>query len=47
VLEAIGVYGGLAHERHVFVTTPEAITHARLHVARAPHDGPTGALHAR
>jgi SulP family sulfate permease len=47
VLEAIGVYGGLAHERHVFVTTPDAIAHARLHVARAPHDGPTPSLRAR
>jgi SulP family sulfate permease len=37
VLEAIGVYGGLAHERHLFDSTPEAIAHARLPVARVPH----------
>jgi high affinity sulfate transporter 1 len=34
VLDRLGVYDQLAHERHVFVRTPEAIAHARLHAAR-------------
>jgi SulP family sulfate permease len=34
VLHRLGVYEQLAHERHLFATTPEAITHARLHAAR-------------
>lgn len=37
VLDALGVYDTLAHEGHLFASTPDAITHARLHVARAPH----------
>jgi SulP family sulfate permease len=37
VLDALGVYDSLAHERHLFETTPEAIAHARVHVARIPH----------
>ncbi len=37
LLDAIGVYGVLAHPAHVFASTPEAIAHARLHVARIPH----------
>lgn len=37
VLLELGVYGGLAHERHLFEGTPQAIEHARLHVARIPH----------
>jgi SulP family sulfate permease len=37
VLEALGVYTTLAHEGHVFASTPEAIAHARKHVAREPH----------
>jgi SulP family sulfate permease len=37
VLDALGVYDSLAHERHLFATTPEAIVHARLHAARLPH----------
>ena len=41
VLHELGVYGHLAHERHLFATTPEAIAHARLHAARVTH-GPTG-----
>ncbi|MDV3296698.1 MAG: SulP family inorganic anion transporter [Brachybacterium paraconglomeratum] len=41
VLDALGVYESLAHEQHLFATTPEAIAHARLHAARTPHD-PTG-----
>jgi MFS superfamily sulfate permease-like transporter len=35
VLQQLGVYAGLAHERHIFATTPDAITHARLHSARS------------
>ncbi len=37
VLRELGVYGHLAHERHLFTTTPDAITHARLHAARIAH----------
>jgi SulP family sulfate permease len=37
VLRRLGVYDGLAHEHHLFATTPEAITHARLHAARVEH----------
>jgi MFS superfamily sulfate permease-like transporter len=33
VLERLGVYDELAHERHVFAHTPDAIAHARLHAA--------------
>ncbi len=42
VLRHLGVPQQLAHERHLFATTPEAIAHARLHVARITHD-PTDA----
>jgi MFS superfamily sulfate permease-like transporter len=38
VLRELGVYGGLAHERHLFATTPEAIAHARVHAARIEHE---------
>ncbi|HYN75963.1 MAG TPA: SulP family inorganic anion transporter, partial [Candidatus Limnocylindria bacterium] len=38
VLDRLGVYGELAHERHVFGTTPDAITHARVHAARVAHE---------
>jgi MFS superfamily sulfate permease-like transporter len=34
VLDRLGVYEQLAHERHVFERTPEAISHARTHAAR-------------
>jgi SulP family sulfate permease len=34
LLSRLGVPGRLAHERHLFGTTPEAIAHARSHVAR-------------
>ena len=34
VLREMGVHERLAHERHLFATTPEAIAHAREHVAR-------------
>lgn len=37
VLTELGVYDGLAHERHLFDTTPDAITHARVHAARVAH----------
>ena len=37
VLRELGVYDGLAHERHLFATTPDAITHARLHAGRVDH----------
>lgn len=38
VLRELGTYERLAHERHLFDRTPEAIAHARLHVARVDHD---------
>jgi sulfate permease, SulP family len=41
MLRALGVYDSLAHEEHLFARTPEAIAHARIHVARTPH-GPSG-----
>jgi SulP family sulfate permease len=34
VFSALGVYDELAHEKHVFSSTPEAIAHAREHVRR-------------
>jgi SulP family sulfate permease len=37
VLEAVGVLDRLAHERHLFDNLDDAITHARLHVARSEH----------
>ncbi len=37
VLREMGVHERLAHERHLFATTPEAIAHAREHVAREGH----------
>jgi high affinity sulfate transporter 1 len=37
VLRELGVYGRLAHERHLFTTTPEAIDHARAHASRVTH----------
>lgn len=37
VLAQLGVHDRLAHERHLFPTTPEAIAHARDHVARGEH----------
>jgi SulP family sulfate permease len=42
VLDRLGVFGELAHERHVFDTTPHAIEHARLHVRRVAHDPGAG-----
>lgn len=37
VFRVVGVFDELAHERHVFATTPEAIAHAREHLAKGPH----------
>ena len=37
VLRELGVHDHLAHERHLFTATPEAIAHARLHAARVAH----------
>jgi SulP family sulfate permease len=37
LLTRLGVYGELAHERHVFDSTPAAIAHARVHAARIAH----------
>ena len=34
VLQAVGTLNHLAHERHLFDTLEDAITHARLHLAR-------------
>jgi SulP family sulfate permease len=42
VLRHLGVLAGLAHERHLFASTPEAIGHARLHAARIEHSPPAG-----
>lgn len=39
VLDHLGVYDELAHERHVFERTPDAITHARMHAERVAHGG--------
>lgn len=38
ILRELGVYDGLAHEKHLFATTPGAIEHARAHAARVAHD---------
>ena len=37
VLARLGVYGELAHERHLFRSTPEAIAHAQVHATRTQH----------
>lgn len=37
VLARLGVHEQLAHEHHLFDTTPDAIAHARLHAARTVH----------
>jgi MFS superfamily sulfate permease-like transporter len=37
VLRELGVYDRLAHERHLFDSTPSAIGHARVHAARIAH----------
>jgi SulP family sulfate permease len=40
-LRRLGAYDRLAHERHAFETTPEAIAHARVHAARIVHSPQT------
>jgi MFS superfamily sulfate permease-like transporter len=47
VLTHLGVYDRLAHERHLFDTTPEAIVHARIHASRISHDAGTSGSPAR
>ena len=37
VLRTLGVYERLADERHLFASTPDAIAHARVHVANTDH----------
>ena len=44
VLRELGVHDRLGHDRHLFATTPDAIAHARRHVAREQH--PHDAHHA-
>jgi len=46
VLRQIGALDHLATERHLFSRLDEAIAHARLHAARAPHDPDRDMLHA-
>ena len=42
VFQILGIYDHLAHEKHIFATTPEAITHARAHVHKTHvHTDPT------
>ncbi len=41
IFARLGVYDELAHERHVFETTPAAIQHARVHAARVGHEAAT------
>ncbi|WP_183092366.1 SulP family inorganic anion transporter [Nocardioides stalactiti] len=41
VLRELGVYGRLAHERHLFDDTPAAIAHGRLHASRIAHAAAT------
>nr|WP_197709355.1 hypothetical protein [Tessaracoccus timonensis] len=43
VLRELGVFDQLAHENHAFDSTPAAIAHARLHVARIQHEESDGA----
>ncbi len=43
VLHHTGVHSRLAHERHTFQHTPDAIEHARLHAARVQHTPDAGA----
>ncbi len=40
VLSRLGVYAELAHELHVFPSTPDAIAHARRHVHGIAHNSP-------
>jgi MFS superfamily sulfate permease-like transporter len=42
IFQALGVYDHLAHERHIFTSTPEAIAHAHAHVHKMhTHATPT------
>ncbi|ABL83666.1 Sulfate transporter/antisigma-factor antagonist STAS [Nocardioides sp. JS614] len=45
VLRELGVFDRLGHDRHLFATTPEAIAHARQHVAREQHTHDTSEPH--
>ncbi len=38
LLRAVGALDQLASERHIFTDLADAIAHARVHVARTPHD---------
>jgi MFS superfamily sulfate permease-like transporter len=42
VFQTLGVYDHLAHERHIFATTPEAIAHAHAHVHKMHEDVSAG-----
>ena len=42
VLRELGVYDRLAHERHLFGSTREAIEHARVHAGRIAHSPTDG-----
>jgi SulP family sulfate permease len=37
ILDAVGTLDHLAHERHEFRALADAVAHARMHVARRPH----------
>jgi sulfate permease, SulP family len=43
ILHAVGSLDRLAHERHMFDTLEDAITHARIHLARPAATSPAGA----
>jgi hypothetical protein len=38
----LGVYGGLAQQRHIFISTPAAIEDARKHAPRIEHVAESG-----
>jgi SulP family sulfate permease len=38
IFRTLGVYEHLSHERHIFVSTPEAITHALIHAHQESHN---------
>jgi SulP family sulfate permease len=42
VFQSLGIYDHLAHERHIFATTPEAIAHAHAHVHKMHEDVSAG-----
>ena len=37
ILEAVGTLDRLAHQRHLFDNLDDALAHARIHLARTPH----------